>query len=115
MPPVNLPIQQLNQLSAFTLKLTPDNYASLMSAPDFATHGASIYETNHCGACHKVNDAGMQVGPRLNGVAVRRDRAWLIQHFHNPQSVSKGSTMPAYNFNDKDMDAIVQYLLALPG
>jgi mono/diheme cytochrome c family protein len=114
MPPVNLPDAQLNELTALVLKLTPENEASLMAAPDFAIRGATIYESNHCGACHKVNDAGIQIGPRLNGVGTRHDRAWIVQHFRAPQSVSKGTAMPAYPFNDKDMDAIVRYLLSLP-
>jgi len=105
---------QLNALSAFVLKLTTQNEASLMSAPDFAVQGASIYEANHCGACHQINGAGQKLGPPLDGVGQHRDRAWLEQHFKDPKSTSPGSIMPPYKCEPQEMDAIVKYLLQLP-
>ncbi len=114
MPPVQMSDTQLNQLAAFVLKITPDDEASLFSAPDFATEGAILYQANHCNSCHQVNGAGMKVGPPLNGVSAHRDQAWLEKHFRDPQSVSRGTIMPVYNFNPKDMDNICRYLLALP-
>jgi ubiquinol-cytochrome c reductase cytochrome b subunit len=114
MPPVQLSDPQLNALSAFVLKLTPQNEASLMSAPDFAVQGASIYEVNHCGACHQINGAGMKIGPPLDGVGQHRDRAWLEQHFVDPKSMSPGSIMPPYKFGPQEMDALCKYLLQLP-
>lgn len=114
MPPVQLTDPQLNALSAFVLKLTPQNEEFLLTAPAFAVQGAMVYQSNNCGACHQVNGVGMKVGPPLNGVAEHRDRAWLEQHFIDPKSMSKGSSMPAYKFSPQDMDAICRYLLALP-
>lgn len=113
MPPVNLKDPQLNALSSFVLALTPDNEKTLLAAPDFAAQGAILYANNHCGACHQLNGTGMKVGPPINGVAGHRDRAWLEQHFKDPQSMSKGTIMPAYPFSPKDMDNMVQFLLAV--
>ena len=113
MPPIQLDDAKLKALSRFVLKLTPQNEVAIQSAPQFAIDGALVYESNHCGACHQINGAGMKVGPALNGVGTRRDRAWLEKHFADPKSVSQGSMMPAYTFSPKDMDAICQYLLAL--
>jgi len=111
---VQLTDPQLNSLSAFVLKLTPQNEASLMSAPDFAVQGASIYEANHCGACHQISGAGMKMGPALDGVGQHRDRAWLEQHFVDPKGMSPGSIMPPYKFDPAQMDALCKYLLQLP-
>src|SRR5260370_34391205 len=108
---VQLNEPQLNALSAFVLKLTPQNEAPLMSTPDFAVQGASIYEANHCGACHQINGAGQKVGPSLDGVGQHRDRAWLEQHFVDPKSTSPGSLMPPYKFEAQEMDALCRYLL----
>jgi quinol-cytochrome oxidoreductase complex cytochrome b subunit/mono/diheme cytochrome c family protein len=113
MPPVQLDDAKLKALSRFVLKLTPGDEAAIQSAPQFAVDGAMVYESNHCGACHQINGAGMQVGPPLDSVGARRDRDWLEKHFADPKSVTAGSMMPPYKFNAKDMDAICQYLLAL--
>jgi quinol-cytochrome oxidoreductase complex cytochrome b subunit len=114
MPPVNLDNAGLNALSAFVLKLTPQNEQSLLAAPDFAVQGALIYQTNHCDACHQILGAGQKLGPPLDGVGERRDRAWLEKHFQDPKSTSPGSIMPPYKFTPQEMDAICKYLLQLP-
>lgn len=114
MPVITLTDSQLNSLAAFLLKLTPRNAHALESAPDFAVEGALIYQKTNCGACHQANGVGMKLGPPLNGLKQRRTREWVIQHFNEPQKMSPGSTMPPYKFNERDMDRITTYLLALP-
>jgi quinol-cytochrome oxidoreductase complex cytochrome b subunit/cbb3-type cytochrome oxidase cytochrome c subunit len=113
MPPVQLNDAQLHALTAFVVKLTPQNEQTLLNVPDFAVQGAMIYEANHCNACHQINGAGTKLGPPLNGVSKRRDRAWLERHFLDPKGVSPGTVMPAYKFSDKEMDDICRYLLSL--
>jgi len=114
MPPVRLRDTELNALSLFVLKLTPENEAELKAAPAFAVRGSTVYQENHCSVCHMLRGSGMKIGPPLDGVGSRRDRAWLEQHFKDPQSVSKGSKMPAYKFDAEQMDAMCNYLLQMP-
>ena len=114
MPPVQLDDAGLNALSAFVLKLTPQNEAAFLSAPDFVAQGALIYQTNHCDACHQINGVGKKLGPPLDGIGQHRDRAWLEKHFIDPKSTSPGSIMPPYKFTSQEMDAICKYLLQLP-
>jgi quinol-cytochrome oxidoreductase complex cytochrome b subunit len=114
MPPIALDNSALSALSLFVLKLTPQNEHELKSAPDFAVQGATLYETNHCGSCHQINGTGMKVGPALDGVGQRHDRAWLEQHFRDPQSTSKGSVMPPFHFSPQEMTSMCDYLLQLP-
>jgi ubiquinol-cytochrome c reductase cytochrome b subunit len=113
MPPIHLPDSQLNALAAFMLKLNPANVDALTSAPQFAADGALIYQKHQCGACHQVNGAGMKLGPALNGLASRRSREWVVEHFVNPQKMSPGTTMPPYKFKPEDMTAITDYLMGL--
>jgi ubiquinol-cytochrome c reductase cytochrome b subunit len=115
MPPIQLSDPQLNSLAAFLLKLNPDNATALDAAPSFAVEGALVYQTNHCGDCHKVNSAGMAVGPVLNGLDKRRSRSWVEDHFADPPKLSPGSIMPPYKFSQKDLDSITAYLFSLPG
>ena len=114
MPPVRLDDASLNALSAFVLKLTPQNYQPLLATPDFAVQGAMVYEKSHCDACHQINGVGTKLAPPLDGVGQHRDRAWLERHFRDPKSTSPGTIMPPFSFNPQDMDAICKYLLALP-
>jgi mono/diheme cytochrome c family protein len=114
MPPINLPAADLNALTLFVLTLTPQNEAALLAAPAFATQGARLYQMNHCDACHQIDGVGATLGPALDGVGLRHDRAWLEKHFADPASVSKDSIMPPYKFMPMDLDAICKYLLQLP-
>jgi quinol-cytochrome oxidoreductase complex cytochrome b subunit/mono/diheme cytochrome c family protein len=115
MPPIQLSDQQLNALAAFLLKLTPKNAEALQSAPDFVVAGATLYEANQCGVCHKVNGVGMSIGPPLNGLSKRRTRTWVERHFREPQVMSPGTPMPAYKFNPQQMQQVVEYLFTLGG
>ena len=114
MPPVQLPDSQLNALAAFLLKLRPANAEALDSAPEFAAAGAMIYQRHKCGICHQVNNVGMKLGPPLNGLAQRRKREWVEQHFAEPQKLSPGSTMPPYRLAPPDLERLTSYLMALP-
>jgi mono/diheme cytochrome c family protein len=114
MPAIQLSDGQLNSLAAFLLKLNPDNATALGNAPDFATQGALVYQANHCGSCHVVNGVGMKVGPPLNGLAKRRSRGWVEEHFADPEKLSPGSIMPPVKLSPKDMENLTTYLFALP-
>jgi ubiquinol-cytochrome c reductase cytochrome b subunit len=114
MPPIRLSDAQLSSLSAFLLRLNPRNASALQDAPDFAVAGARVYQTNHCDVCHKVNGAGMQAGPPLNGLARRRSRSWVERHFVDPQRLAPGSMMPPYRLSSKDMENLTSYLFSLP-
>jgi ubiquinol-cytochrome c reductase cytochrome b subunit len=113
-PDIQLTGAQMKALAAFVSKLTPEAAEALYSAPQNAVDGAILYEAQHCNVCHQVNGVGMKSGPPLNGVAQRRTRDWLQEHFVNPQKLSPGTTMPAYKFSSRDMDRIVTYVLSIP-
>jgi len=114
MPAVQLSPALLNCLSAFLLKVTPENALALNKVPEFALQGAMIYQTNMCGNCHIINRIGGNAGPPLNGVGQRRTKEWLAGHFRNPQAFSPDSLMPPYDFSPDEMEAMVDYLMALP-
>jgi ubiquinol-cytochrome c reductase cytochrome b subunit len=73
-----------------------------------------IYQQHRCGACHQLNGAGMKLGPPLNGLARRRSRDWVVQHFAEPQKLSPGTVMPPYRFSSRDLDRITTYLMDVP-
>ena len=114
MPAIRLSNAQLNSLAAFLLKLNAKNQAAFASAPLVAVEGAMIYQQNRCGMCHRVNGAGVRMGPDLNGLGHRRTREWVEQHFADPLKLSPGTVMPPYNFSGKELDRIASYLMLLP-
>lgn len=113
MPAIHLPDSQLNALAAFLLKLNPTNAQDLREAPAEAVEGAMIYQQNRCGTCHVVNGTGGKLGPALDGLAQRRDRAWVEGHFAEPQKFTPGSTMPPYRLEPKALERLTNYVLSL--
>lgn len=114
MTPVNLSDTEIKDLLALMSALTPDNGDVIDTAPDFAVAGALTFQKNACGACHAINGAGGKIGPALNGLANRRNEAWVIEHFENPKKLSPGTPMPPYKFSNTDMQNEVSYLFTLP-
>ncbi len=114
MAPVNLTDTQLKDLMALMSALNADNGDVVDTAPDFAVAGALVFQKNACGACHSINGAGGKIGPVLNGLANRRNEAWVIQHFLDPQKMSPRTPMPPYKFSNNDMQNEVSYLFTLP-
>ncbi|MEW5974193.1 MAG: cytochrome b N-terminal domain-containing protein [Acidobacteriota bacterium] len=115
MPPIHLDDNQLAKLTAFLLKLRPENASSLESAPAPVVEGAMLYAANNCGTCHVTNGEGMAVGPSLNGLISRRSREWIEVQIRHPERHSKEPMMPAYPLSETEMNHLIAYLLALPG
>jgi ubiquinol-cytochrome c reductase cytochrome b subunit len=109
-----LPLAELNALSVLLAKLTAEHGRELEQAPQSLIDGAEVYAAHACGSCHRVNGSGGEIGPSLNGVALRRSRQWILKHFAAPQTLSPGSVMPPYRFSKTEEDAILTYLLSLP-
>ncbi len=112
--PTKMNEAQLNTLATVMVRMNSQTSTLLEATPDFAVDGATIYQRQQCGACHVVNGAGEKVGPALNGIALRRPKKWIQDHFLAPDKFSPDTSMPPYRFKPKDMEAITSYLLALP-
>lgn len=110
----NLSIIEINAFSLMAAKLTPESAAILENTPTQLTNGAEVYLSSGCGGCHKVNGAGGEAGPSLNGISGRRSEDWVKRHFMSPSALSPGSIMPPYQFSSKEQAAIVSYLFSLP-
>jgi ubiquinol-cytochrome c reductase cytochrome b subunit len=105
---------ELRGLVAFVTKRTDSGVKAWLGAPQAAVEGAMVYQSNQCGACHKLNGVGMQTGPPLNGVADHHNREWIEGHFADPPKFSAGSTMPAYKLSSRDLDRLTAYIMEIP-
>lgn len=105
---------ELRVLSTFLQRGAPEEMVSLLDVPEEMITAAQIYVRQGCSNCHKVNDAGQDAGPVLNGLMSRRSREWVEKHFADPQAMSPGTSMPPYHFSSADQKLLVDYLFSLP-
>jgi len=90
------------------------NYDMSAIAPSIA-RGGKLIAQKKCLECHWINGDGNPRGVDLKHVARRRNRAWLIAHFKDPQELSPHSKMPPYDdLPERDLNDMADYLLALP-
>jgi ubiquinol-cytochrome c reductase cytochrome b subunit len=104
---------QWRQLAQFLQNLNDENVVALADAPQPVVAGAQLYLRSACSACHSLNGEGGKSGPPLNGVATRRDKAWIEGHFLDPQKFFPGSAMPPYRFQPAEMERMLAYMLTL--
>ena len=63
-----------------------------------------------CIACHALGGQGGAVGPALDGVGARRDRAYLQQWLNDPHSVKTDARMPKLPLTTGQIDELVAFL-----
>lgn len=67
-------------------------------------------KTNGCFACHRIDNFGSDIGPKLNGVGQRKSRDDIFKWIKSPSSIKAGTKMPQYNFTDEQIHEIINYL-----
>jgi cbb3-type cytochrome oxidase cytochrome c subunit len=105
---------QVQTLVTFVTKRSDKAVDAWRNAPQGAVEGALVYQAHACASCHRLNGAGNDLGPPLNGVGERRDRAWIEGHFANPPEYSSGSIMPSSQFKPDQLKLITDYIMAIP-
>jgi mono/diheme cytochrome c family protein len=85
-------------------------FAAMVGAAGDAKQGESIVKGEHCATCHK--SGGMS--PDLKVLAKGKTDEQLKNAMNDPQKVfGAGTKMPAYPFNDEQLQAVIQYLRSL--
>jgi len=75
--------------------------------------GIGYFRREACGSCHATDEGTPGVGPDLTRTAIRRNAAWMIEHFKNPAGLVPGSPMPAIRLSDAQLNALAAFLLKL--
>jgi cytochrome c oxidase subunit II len=98
--------------------------ASITPASDSQRYGQQVFMSSTCVMCHTINGtpAGSNIGPNLTHVASRNmiaaatlvnTREHLEQWIKDPQNFKPGTRMPANNFGEAEMQALLDYLQSL--
>lgn len=107
--------EQFDTVELFLRRLTPESARVLLDAPADIVAGAQIFVANNCSACHTINGMGGQLGPVLNGVGRRRTGEAIARMIADPESQVPGTMMPPFDLSGRERDALIGYLLSLPG
>jgi cbb3-type cytochrome oxidase cytochrome c subunit len=75
--------------------------------------GIAYFREENCVSCHAMDGNGAQIGPDLTRITIHRNAAWMIQHFKSPQGVRPGSSMPAIQLSDAQLNSLAAFLLKL--
>ena len=75
--------------------------------------GVAYFRQENCMSCHGLNGRGSSIGPDLTRIAVRKDAAWMIQHFKRPSAMVPGSSMPPIQLPDAQLNSLAAFLLKL--
>lgn len=71
----------------------------------------------NCVNCHTIDGAPgnrkMIAGPRLNQIALRRSKDWIMQWMENPPAIKPGTVMPIVPLSKEQQEAIAEYLISL--
>ncbi len=104
----------LGRLSAKLTDVHKEVIDPSSSTPAWALSGAAVYQMNQCGACHPLKGAGNKIGPAIDGLAFRRDKPWVVEHFAEPQKLSPGTSMPPYKLKPEDLENLTHYIMMIP-
>jgi mono/diheme cytochrome c family protein len=83
--------------------------------------GARLYSESGCAACHSIGDVGGWIGPKLDGIAGRRDHEYIVAHITDAgvHSMKQGkgapvSEMPTFNLTNQEIEKVASFLETLP-
>ena len=75
--------------------------------------GVAYFRQENCISCHAIGGRGNTVGPDLTRITIHKDAAWMIQHFKRPSAMRPGSSMPAIQLSDAQLNSLAAFLLKL--
>ena len=87
-----------------------DNRANLTPA---VAAGKKVWEVNNCIGCHTLLGEGAYFAPELGNVVVRLGSKEAVKAFikgRPAEGIPGRRSMPQFNFSDKDLDAIADFL-----
>ena len=102
---------QITDLKAFYLRLSTPQRDKLLTVSKEILFSANLFSKYKCGACHKIDDPEPGFGPNLVRVTLRHDRAYIYDHFLDPQKYEPKSIMPKFDWlPQKELNALTDFM-----
>jgi mono/diheme cytochrome c family protein len=125
MPKFQLSDIELRALSAYlsvqrVKKIEPSKIAvAIAKTGDAADRGQTRYNQIFCVTCHAIaverggetKLIGGDIGPELTKVGSKVRPEWLVAWLRDPQGYIEHTKMPRYQWSDKDLYDVTQYIL----
>ena len=129
MPKFQLSDLELRALSAYlsmqrgkpvaAYKFNPRVIAAVAKGGEAAEQGHVRFNQMFCVTCHSLAVTrggettliGGDIGPELTKVGSKVKPEWLVAWLRDPQSYLQHTRMPQYQWSDKDMYEVTQYIL----
>ena len=98
---------------------SPTNQRGVAPSPEApppnVQKGRELFQSQGCGACHKINGQGGAVGPDLSHEAsAGKSAEWLATQIRDPKAHNANSIMPSYSsLTQEQIKELVDYLLTL--
>ncbi len=81
--------------------------------PTIEYEGKELFTGAGCKTCHTIGQSGGEVGPALSYIARKYDRDTFVRLLRNPADVFPQGLMPQLNLNEKQVQAVADYLSTL--
>jgi len=75
--------------------------------------GIHYFRQEKCATCHNITGDTPKTGPNLLNTSKRHDADWLMKHFMDPASVTKGSVMKPVNLSDAELKELLALMMSL--
>ena len=101
-----VPVTEPNQRGAAPSQKAP---------PPGVQKGRELFQSQGCGACHRIDGQSGSVGPDLsNEASAGKSAQWLAAQIRDPKAHNANSTMPSYSsLTQEQVKELVDYLLTL--
>jgi len=75
-----------------------------------ATSGEDLFSNYGCLGCHKMEEDGGNLGPRLDVTLDKKGTEFMVEKILNPALGNPSSTMPKFPLTEVEARAIVEYI-----
>jgi mono/diheme cytochrome c family protein len=125
MPKFQLSELELHALSAYLSAQRPKRLEAaristvIAKTGDAAEQGQMLFNQRFCVTCHAIaverggetKLIGGDIGPELTKVGSKVNPEWLVSWLRDPQGYLEHTRMPRYEWSDKDLYQVTQYIL----
>ena len=100
----------LNSLARQTAGMAMNPWENFVEDTSTQAEGQAIMRQMGCFACHRIDNFGGAIGPKLNGVKHRKSRAEMFAWIKSPVSIKPNTIMPQFDLTDQQILMIISYL-----